>query len=315
MKSEHIDLLQDELDYFKKAGYELNWDALWKWAWFLKVAKQLNLFAKPFKCIDMGGGMGPTHFILSNYGEVINVDTGGFEKTWFPINDQGFYTKSNGLPTIRENIQYIQDDFLKFVRNIPNNSIDFYVDGCSMIHFDTQTRYSQNDGVLDAVREITRTLKPGGYLISTSHVAHPSAPEFHDMLHPQRLGSYLASSGLKYVTKVDWEADEFFQDLGNAHYCDTEIRKNRGFIRNTTAGCDGCENLPEYHCLLLADVRNTFVANCLYTLVKPKRGRLEWLLRIFYSKAARFWKIGTRGGLIETIRRSIRVSKKTLFRI
>ena len=100
---------------------------------------------------------------------------------------------------------------------------------------------------------------------------------------------------------------QFFQDLGNAHYCDTEIRKNRGFIRNTTAGCDGCENLPEYHCLLLADVRNTFVANCLYTLVKPKRGRLEWLLRIFYSKSTRFLKIATQGGLIETIRRALRV--------
>ena len=140
------------------------------------------------------------------------------------------------------------------------------------------------------MEEITRTLRPGGYFISASHVAHPDAPEVRDMIHPRHLGKCFASTDLQYVSKVDWELESFFMDKKNIHYPSSFAQP---FQKNTPRACTTCRGLPQYHCLYEI-CRETIVMSCLYTLYKPKKinylldsyrpvnqvfTRLWWLMR------------------------------------
>ncbi|MCK4733491.1 MAG: hypothetical protein KAT65_13645 [Methanophagales archaeon] len=161
IKTHHLCDLREELDYFSQIGYKLNLDAVWKWATIMRVVKSLGLLERPFRCVDIGGGLSPLHFIFSNYGEVTNVELTGFKSTWFPTNADGFYLESPRIEHNRKNIRYVQDDFISYAKKIPDNSIDFFYDGCSLIHFNPQKRCSHNDGVCTAMREITRALRGG----------------------------------------------------------------------------------------------------------------------------------------------------------
>ena len=289
IKTNHLITLKDELDYFSKVGYKLNLDGLWKWASIWKVIKQLGLLEKPFRCVDIGGGLSPLHFIFSSYGEVTNVELAGFKSTWFPTNADGFYIESPGIEHNKNNIRYVQDDFISYAKTIPDNSIDFFYDGCSLIHFNPQKRFSHNDGVSTAMREVTRALKPGGYFISASHVAHPDALEVRDMIHPWHLGECFTSSGLQYITKVDWELEPFFMDKTNIHYPDPSAQP---FLHQTPVACTTCRGLPEYHCLYHGNFRGTIVVSCLYTLQKPDYALWRWQLQRMSQKVKhRSWRV------------------------
>ena len=287
------------MNYFSKINYDLNLDALWKWATIWKVVKELGLLDKPFRCVDIGGGLSPLHYIFSNYGEVTNVELAGFKRAWFPVNPSGFYVNSKGIKHNRKNIKYVQDDFLKYVKKLPSNSIDFFYDSCSLIHFNPKKSFSYNDGVSIAMKEITRVLRPGGYFISTSHIAHPDASEVRDMIHPRHLGKCFTSTGLQYASKVDWELEPFFMDKKNLHHPGSFTQP---FQKNTPRACTTCRGLPKYHCLYEI-CRETIVISCLYTLYKPKKinyplddsyrplnqvfTRLWWLMRriIFFPES------------------------------
>lgn len=267
IRTHHVVDLKEELEYFSEIGYNLNLDALWKWASIWNVVKQLELLDNPFKCIDVGGGLSPLHFIFSNYGEVTNVEISGFRSTWFPVNHDGLYIDSPGIKHNRKNIHYVQEDFYTFIKRIPDNSIDFIYDGCSLIHFNTQKRHCHNDGVFYAMKEITRALRPGGYFVSASHVAHPDAIEAQCMIHPHHLGECFTRSGMMYVGEVDWNLEPFFRDRRNMHYPDPDVQSSgRAYLKNTPLACTKCKGLPDYHCLYEAHLKGTTVIDCLYTL-------------------------------------------------
>lgn len=108
----------------------------------MRVVKQLGLLERPFRCVDIGGGLSPLHFIFSNYGEVTNVELNGFKSAWFPTNADGFYLESSSIEHNRKNIRYVQDDFISYAKKIPDNSIDFFYDGCSLIHYISRVIFS-----------------------------------------------------------------------------------------------------------------------------------------------------------------------------
>ena len=151
VKINHLEELAEEFSYFYKINYKLNYGARYKWSRIWSMIKKLGLLDKNFTCIDLGGGLSPIHFILSNYGKIINIDYSGFKASWFPVNSQGFYTKSIGLESKMRNIFYIKDDFLQYVKGINDNSIDFIIDGCSFIHFNPTKIISHNDGIISGM--------------------------------------------------------------------------------------------------------------------------------------------------------------------
>jgi SAM-dependent methyltransferase len=261
-----MDDLQKEIESLYNFGYKMNLDAVWKWAAIWKVVKELRLYETHFKCVDIGGGLSPLHWIFSKYGEVVNVEFAGFSNTWFPVNDNGFYSESPGIPHDRRNICYVQDDFLSYVKEIPDNSIDFFYDGCAFIHFNPQKRFSHNDGIVVSMKEIARTLKPGGYFVSASDVAHPDAREVGEFIHPHHLNECFLSSGLKSLGETDLELEPFFMNKENVHQSNTCTPNH---LMDTPIACtSSCRALPEYHCLCEAKV-GTILTRCLYTLTKP----------------------------------------------
>ncbi|WP_422361179.1 hypothetical protein [Reichenbachiella sp.] len=267
VKKDHLVQLKEEFDYLSDINYDLNWGARWKWASILHAVKSLKLLDKPFTYIDIGGGLSPIHFILSKYGTAINVDLAGFAHTWYPVNSKGFYVKSDGIECDMNNIHYLDTDFLKYIKEIPDNTIDFVLDGCSFIHFNPEKSFSHNDGVTLGMKEIERVLKPGGHFISSSDVVHPDYQENLDMIYPQHLGECFSSSGLEYVSEPDWELEPFYLDKNNLH-----IRANDnsvpGYLEQTRLGCTCCKELPDYHFFCHGPQRETVISVCLFTLRK-----------------------------------------------
>jgi len=230
VKSHQLEEMKEYFDYFDKINYgELNYDGLWKWAGILDSFYKLygNITPNFNTCVDIGGGLSPIQLILSNYGKVINVDdcshTGGKCLAWFPTRDM-FYEESPGFDYKKENIEVIQKDFLTYIKSVPDNSIDLYVDGCSLIHFDVESEYSFHDGITEIAHHMNRTLKPGGHFISTCDVFNPvmrdKLPNIlrnDGITYPHILFKVFCNSGLIPLDEADYNVDEFFSSIGNSH--------------------------------------------------------------------------------------------------
>jgi len=229
VKSHHMEEMKKYFDFFDDAKYgDLNYDALWKWVGILDSFYKLYGDNPKFDtCIDVGGGLSPIQLILSNYGKIINVDdcsqTGGKCLAWFPTKDM-FYEKSSGFECKKENIEIIQKDFLTYIKSVPDNSIDLYVDGCSLIHFNVKSNYSFHDGITEIAYHMNRTLKPGGYFISTCDIFTPEVESLlpnilrnDGITYPSKLYQLFSNSGLIPLDEGDYNIDEFFLNRNNSH--------------------------------------------------------------------------------------------------
>ena len=229
VKTHHIEEMSHFFEYFNEIKYgNLNYDAVWKWSGILdSLYKVYDGSLKFDTCVDVGGGLSPIHLILSNYGKVINVDdcshTDGKFAGWFPIKKDGeFSEESDGFEYVKENIEYKNCDFLKWIKDVPDNSIDIFVDGCSIIHIEPCSNHSFHDGVSEVARQIKRTLKPGGFFISTCDVYNPKMKENYPNLlrhdgitYPHSLYKIYKDSGLTPLDESDYKVEEFYKDYNN----------------------------------------------------------------------------------------------------
>lgn len=229
VKTHHIEEMWSYFNYFDQVKYgDLNYDALWKWSGILDSFYQLYGENPQFNtCIDIGGGLSPIHLIMSNYGKVSNVDdcshSGGKFSGWFPIKEGDvFYEESPGFNYNKENIEYINSDFIEYIKTIPDNSIDLFVDGCSLIHVGPCSNHSFHDGVSEVAYHMNRTLKKGGYFISTCDVYNPKLKENYPNLlrndgvtYPHSLYKVYKDSGLIPLDEGDYNVEEFFKDYNN----------------------------------------------------------------------------------------------------
>lgn len=177
--------LKDELNFLRKIGYSgehdcIYYDYIYKWARILKISKVLNM-SQNKNILDIGGGLSPLQFIFANNNcSVYNLDetyTG-----WFPTHpvhnkfyiraSQDFIDESNANMC---NIKFIRGNIFETIKNIPSNSIDFAVDTCAMHIF-------INDEIIN---EISRVLKPNGYLLSVGDIANPYLGKYDkEFLYP-----------------------------------------------------------------------------------------------------------------------------------
>lgn len=257
VKTHHIDEMSYFFEYFNDIKYgNLNYDAIWKWSGILDSMFKLYGHAPKFdKCVDIGGGLSPIHLILSNYGKIINVDdcshTGGKFAGWFPTKDESvFYEESEGFEYNKENIEYINSDFIKWIKDVPDNSIDMFVDGCSLIHVGPCSNHTFHDGVSESAHHIKRTLKPGGFFISTCDVYNPKLKENYPNLlrndgvtYPHSLHKVYCDAGLIPLDEADYEVENFYKDYNN-RVAPTEgapyhKRLNPEYSKN--------KHLPDYH--------------------------------------------------------------------
>lgn len=163
--------LSEELSFLRTIGYSgeqdnIYYDYIYKWARILKISKLLDITTNK-NILELGGGLSPLQFIFSNNNcKVYNLDQ-MFTESWFPTQDkfyirasQSFITESNRNIN---NINFIQGNIMDTIKTLPSNSIDLAIDTCAMHLF-------IND---ELINEITRVLKPNGYLLSVGDIANP----------------------------------------------------------------------------------------------------------------------------------------------
>lgn len=256
VKTNHLIEMEPYFKYFDQLKYSsLNYDAMWKWSGILDAFFKLYGNDPQFEtCVDIGGGLSPIHLIMSNYGNVKNVDdcshTGGKFSGWFPIKDEVFYEESEGFEYIKDNIEYINSDFIDYIKTVPDNSIDLFVDGCSLIHVGPCSNHSFHDGVGEVAFHMNRTLKPGGYFISTCDVYNPEFKTNYPNLlrndgvtYPHSLYKVYSDSGLIPLDNGDYEVETFYKNYNNRIIPIPDAP----FHKRLNPKYSQQSNLPDYH--------------------------------------------------------------------
>ena len=209
--------LTEEINFLRTTGYSgeydnITYDYIYKWARILKISKLLNMLSKGKNILEIGGGLSPLQYIFANNNcKVYNLDE-NFETSWFPTKGKYYIRASDNFITESDmhfdNIKWIRGNIMDTIKNIPSGSIDFAVDTCAMHIF-------IND---ELIHEITRVLKPNGYLLSVGDTANPHLGncdiEFYYPVDLQK--KITVNPRLQLVTPFDYEHwDEELTDFRN----------------------------------------------------------------------------------------------------
>jgi SAM-dependent methyltransferase len=208
--------LDDELKLLRNIGYSgeydnIYYDYIYKWARILKISKILNMTNNK-TILEIGGGLSPLQFIFSNNDCIVyNLDE-NFETSWFPTNGKFYIRASNNFINESKqninNINYIRGNIIETIKKIPSNSIDFAIDTCAMHIFITD----------ELINEITRVLKPNGYLLSVGDIANPFLGRCdEEFFYPKVLQQKISvNPNLQLVSPFDYDSwDQELKDYNN----------------------------------------------------------------------------------------------------
>ncbi|MDB9697943.1 hypothetical protein OAA52_00625 [Planktomarina temperata] len=210
----NLSLIQDKIDFFVENGYgSLNFDAIYKWCTiWLQVETFCKQSTSPIKLLDIGGGLGPLDQIFTRYGQVFSIDIKNDRETWFPTNQQGFYSDSLCFHYDEGNLNRICANFWDIERIFEKNVFDVVYDGCSLIHFSNYGRNSDTALSVHLSMKIIRNLmKKEGVFVTACDVAHPQKYEYRDMIFPDNLLLGITSAGFEPVNKFDVEIDKWWR--------------------------------------------------------------------------------------------------------
>lgn len=209
--------LIEEIHFLRSIGYSgehdnITYDYIYKWGRILKISKILNMLSSGKNILEIGGGLSPLQFIFANNQcNVYNLDE-NFETSWFPTNDKYYIRATDEFITESnkhfENIKWIRGNIMETIKTIPSQSIDFAIDTCAMHIF-------IND---ELINEITRVLKPNGYLLSVGDIANPHLgkcdTEFYYPLDLKQ--KFSVNTNLQLVEPFDYNHwDEELTDFRN----------------------------------------------------------------------------------------------------
>ena len=193
--------------YVHPCGTWRNDDATIKWAGseiiFDKLAK------KGMRVVDLGAGDGPVAHMISDKGyDVVGVDV----KPW-----------SFGYQSLAV---MVTKDAIEFVREYEDNSVDIFMDGCAVTHFnDSGDEETPNRGWRSIFEALKRVMKPGGYFICLSDIqcGDPCIGEF---IIPEDIVRMAEESGLILTSEYNYSRDDRFShscNLGVASFVFTKL--------------------------------------------------------------------------------------------
>ena len=182
-----------EYGYLEKFPH-ITWgndDALMKWCLIADYFEKLGETGKTV--VDLGCSSSPLPHIVSALGH--NV-------TGIDISDVS-HQFSGSL------VRMILNDALAEVKEMKDNSVDYFVDSCAVTHFNrAHTDKVNNQGWKDIAEQVHRVLKPGGKFIIVSDVDIKN--EFGEFIKPELVVKLIESSGLSLVGSCDYsEPDPF----------------------------------------------------------------------------------------------------------
>ena len=179
--------------YVHPNGTWRNDDATIKWTGseiiFDKLAKE------GMKVVDLGAGDGPVAHMISNKGyDVVGVDV----KIW-PFGYQSLAVM-------------ITKDAIEFVREYEDNSVDIFMDGCAVTHFNDSGGDEQtpNKGWRSIFEALKRVLKPGGYFICFSDIQLGTETVTGEFIIPEDIVRMAEESGLTLTSEYNYSRDDRF---------------------------------------------------------------------------------------------------------
>ena len=202
--------------YVHPCGTWRNDDATIKWAGsaiiFDKIAygKSQDFIKDGVKVVDLGAGDGPVAHMISHRGyDVVGVDV----KPW------NFAYQSLAV--------MVTKDAIEFVREYEDNSVDIFMDGCAVTHFnDSGDEETPNRGWRSIFEALKRVMKPGGYFICFSDIQLGTETVTGEFIIPEDIVRMAEESGLILTSEYNYSRDDRFShscNLGVASFVFTKL--------------------------------------------------------------------------------------------
>ena len=169
----------DKEDYRTKFPHRDLWydhdDAILKWISILREFKSIG--RNNLKVVDLGAGPASLPHIISSLGhDVTAIDIADID-----------HLVQQSL------VKMVLGDVLYELKEIPDESVDVFIDSCAVTHFDPKGYY-ENKGWREVAYGVSRALKSGGRFILSSDVdLYATGGEF---ITPQRIIEIMKENGL-----------------------------------------------------------------------------------------------------------------------
>ena len=169
----------DKEDYRTKFPHRDLWydhdDAILKWISILIEFKSIG--GSNLKVVDLGAGPASLPHIISSLGhDVTAIDIADID-----------HLVQQSL------VKMVLGDVLYELKEIPDESVDVFIDSCAVTHFDPKGYY-ENKGWREVAYGVSRALKSGGRFILSSDVdLYATGGEF---ITPQRIIEIMKENGL-----------------------------------------------------------------------------------------------------------------------
>ena len=169
----------DKEDYRTKFPHRDLWydhdDAILKWISILREFKSIG--GSNLKVVDLGAGPASLPHIISSLGhDVTAIDIADID-----------HLVQQSL------VKMVLGDVLYELKEIPDESVDVFIDSCAVTHFDPKGYY-ENKGWKEVAYGVSRALKSGGRFILSSDVdLYATGGEF---ITPQRIIEIMKENGL-----------------------------------------------------------------------------------------------------------------------
>ena len=151
-----------------------------------------KLAKKGMRVVDLGAGDGPVAHMIADRGyDVVGVDV----KPW-----------SFGYQSLAV---MVTKDAIEFVREYEDNSVDIFMDGCAVTHFnDSGDEETPNRGWRSIFEALKRVMKPGGYFICFSDIQCGDETVIGEFIRPEDIVRMAEESGLTltsdyYYSRID----------------------------------------------------------------------------------------------------------------
>ena len=174
----------DREDYRTKFPHRDLWydhdDAILKWISILREFKSIG--GSNLKVVDLGAGPASLPHIISSLGhDVTAIDIADID-----------HLVQQSL------VKMVLGDVLYELKEIPDESVDVFIDSCAVTHFDPKGYY-ENKGWREVAYGVSRALKSGGRFILSSDVdLYATGGEF---ITPQRIIEIMKENGLDLTTR------------------------------------------------------------------------------------------------------------------
>jgi len=176
--------------YVHPNGTWRNDDATIKWTGSMIIFDKLA--KEGMRVVDLGAGDGPVVHMIADRGyDVVGVDV----KAWdFPYQSLAVM---------------VTKDAIEFVREYEDNSVDIFMDGCAVTHFnDSGDEQTPNRGWRSIFEALKRVMKPGGYFICFSDIQCGDETVIGEFIRPEDIVRMAEESGLTltsdyYYSRID----------------------------------------------------------------------------------------------------------------